>query len=460
MPRTTVPDIVEVVAATSDISVATAIAAGLGDQGVEAAVVGTTQPMAERVVVVISHDATGDIRWKRVVERLQADRLAPVKVGQVDQDRVPKQLQAPNWIVWSPDEPIKSRADIFTALHSDIVHYRTHRDLHIEASVWNAAGRPDHLLINSRKRARRASQHIRDTERDVLAAPSQLITDYVMASERECSRQSRRRARRWWILGAIVGVVALVATSVIVALGTAGRANNLSAMGNATPWMIESRPDRVAMLSAGVLLVDGLTDRNLARFTLARALSEQWSAGVIGTVHSSRSVAALISADERQTLTFDGEGTLTTWDNETLEVVWRRAIPGTGPTGVLDADPRRSLVAIGSGNQLHVVRLNPWQDTATSLTGIATDIAVAPSEGYVAVQTDGALLIAGLDGSTPIAAPIDGSILDLQQMDDGSVRALLRQGDQLTIVDPRTGEVISGSSILTGQPEVGPVRRA
>lgn len=436
------PDLVTVIAADADRSSADAIVAGMAELGVLAEPGDTAGTTASRVVAVLSRAAVVDERWQRRVGEIDAtSRLVPVRLDEVDPRQVPTTLRLLNWIHWSRSHELKSRTELFAALHSDLSHYRRHRALTAEARAWADAGRPAHLLIESKEAGERARQHLADAADDVLAAPTPLIVEYVTASTTNIRRHRRRRTRRWTIRAAVAVAVTVLAVSVVVVLRIATISNNLSALGNADPVTIDHRPDRIAMLSAGILLQDGVANESLARFTLAQVLSRPWSSGVIGVEHSSRIVGAALSEEGARSLTFDGEGTLTSWDNDSLTARWRWVVPGADESGVLDADPGLSDVALATGSSLYRIDAETRQHSVVGLPAPASQIALAPVQDYVAADTDEGLFL--LEDGTLARSPLVGTVLDLRQTRDGDVRALVRVGGSVRLADPRSGQVLA-----------------
>jgi hypothetical protein len=210
----------------------------------------TSRPLAEgstaRVVAIVSGDATSDDSWLRAVADLAADRIVPVRVGDVNAARVPTVLRDLNWIDWHPQDAA-SHAQIFIALHSDPATYAQHRRLHAEAVAWASGGRSPSLLLQSRAAAVDAVRHIRDADGDQLAQADQVMRDFVAASDASTRKVSRRTRRAWTAALLVVAVVAVVTAFVFVTLRTAGRSNNLAALGSTAPEQLDhrgARPDR------------------------------------------------------------------------------------------------------------------------------------------------------------------------------------------------------------------------
>ena len=106
------------------------------------------------MVVLLSEDAFEDGRWLPPIETTKDAHLIPVRLGELDHERVPKYLRELNWIDWNPVRPATALGFIVAGLLSDPSRYRISRQLAHEAAVWQGSGRRRDHLIGDRRRAR------------------------------------------------------------------------------------------------------------------------------------------------------------------------------------------------------------------------------------------------------------------------------------------------------------------
>lgn len=216
----------------------------------------------------------------------------------------------------------------------------------------------------------------------------------------------------------------------------------------------DNRPDLLAMFSAATVLQPGYTDDGPGRVTLLDTLARHWATGYLGQDSSVSQVAAVMTTAEEQAITLDGGGNLTAWDTRSLQVLWRHVAVGPQPVRLLDADPTGRTVVVGSGTTLHIVDTSSWQQTITPLPVVPTGFALAPADGYVVVAAGRLLVVDTADGRAS-PAPIQGEVLALEQVTGGHALALIRQGDELVLADPRTG-----SSVARARRPAHPLERA
>ena len=197
------------------------------------------------------------------------------------------------------------------------------------------------------------------------------------------------------------------------------------------------------------MLQPGDGDPDSAYLSVISTLSKPWATGVLGQGGSARLAAVVVAVDDRRSITLDGNGVIGEWDNGSLDARWRRQVlaPSDQPLQYLDADPDLRTLVMETANTVHIVDAGFWRDTTVALSAFPRHTAFAPADHYVAVDADGLRLV-GTDGVLR-DAPVEGTVLDLRQQDDGTVRALVRRGDTLEVIDPRTGAV-TASSIRPG----------
>ncbi len=404
------------------------------------------------VVLLMSTAAVHDAGWTAAVKGLPNDAMiVPVRLDHVPADALPERIAPITRIDWVGGRGMDARLAVLQAVLSDRAHYRMFMALAAESAEWDRRGRPEGLLIPSARRAGAAGQYLRDSAGDASAAPTEVIMQFVRTSMRTAGLNTRRTGWRWLYRISLAGLTVVLVTLVAVLFRLDTRLNNTSFQAVGAFTSIDNRPDRIAMLNAAVMLQPGDGDRWTAQKTVFDMLSRPWATGVLGQGASARQVAALISADERQSVTLDGDGSLTEWDNRTLAPLWRRAVLADDQMlRYLDADAQMETFVLATTTAVHVVDAGSWHDAVMALPARPGKIAFAPRDRYVAVDAGGLRLI-GLDSSTVRQSPVNGDVLDLRRQADGSVRALVRQGDRLVVVDPSTGQEF-GSAVRPRHP--------
>lgn len=428
---------VAVLAASGDLYAAERIARGLANVGLSPRV-NPVDELPERAVVLISAAASGDLDWRAAVERSEYARLVPVRIGAVEAAAMPGIVAALNWITWTEADAPVALGEVFAALHSDMSRYRIHRRLASAAATWDSAGRPSDLLIGEREAVERAYRHLTDAEHDTLAHPTALIREFVQLSRQSTTIKRSNRNRRWLLRMAATGMAMVVVVAAFTVIRAAAKTNNLQFLGT-MPWTISARPDRVAMLSAGLVLQASEAQKPLARQTALAALAQPWSSGLLGAVHKSRIGPAALDRDGRRTLTLDGDGELSVWDNATLTPIWHHLIGGVQGPGDMDVNSDLSIAAVVTGQALHMISREPWDDRVVRLPEPAIGVALAPAQRVVVVSTEaGDLRTASFDSGGFVSTLHFDSVLELRQTVDGGVRALVRVGTGLVVVDPLT----------------------
>ncbi|WIX92471.1 hypothetical protein [Amycolatopsis sp. DG1A-15b] len=424
-------------AASGDITIAKQVAGGLADLGVAAEV--NPSVAADRAVVVVSADAASDVAWREAVRAHEQARLVPVAVGPVDAGRLPAAVTDPNWITWSTGSAPARLSEIFAALHSDMSRYRTHRVLAASAAGWQAAGRPDHLLIGEHDAVEDAVRHLTDAAHDPLATPTALIREYVDRSRLGTTGLRRKRNRRWVIRTTATLVAIAVAVTVFVLIRAAGSVNNLQFQATTVPWLTQSRPDRTAMLAAGLLLQADDDHKAQPRGVTFTALGQPWSHGLVGAMHASIALAVLDRTGDH-TLSLDTQDTLTLWDNRSLDPVWQHPTGAAARAADFDADPALSRIALATESGIELITREPWNTRSVPLPERPSAVAQAANGHFAAVATSNGNLYTVGFAAGPVSAPVHfDAILDLRQTEDGGLRALVRSGDDLLVVDPATG---------------------
>lgn len=262
----------------SDADRAWQLASLLSGAGVTVLAAGAAASDADAVVVFLSATGLGSQEWRaRATAATQtATRLIPVRVGKIDDRRVPERLAELNWIDWQPGNADVTFGYVLAGLFSDPARRDLSRQLSHEAEAWARSGHRDALLIADYRRARRMTAMLRDLEADKLAAPTAVMRQYVQRSLK-ASRPRYRRRRTRLIIGIAGAVLALLIAAVVVpAIRLATFNNRESIVTSGDPAILRDLPGWSAA-NAAALLIDGTpAEKALARVTLLRELNRPW----------------------------------------------------------------------------------------------------------------------------------------------------------------------------------------
>lgn len=389
-------------------------------------------------VVVVSDDAAEDPTWCDAIDAHADDRIIPVRSGIVHAARIPQTVRELNWIEWKSDDLPQSRSLLFAALNSDPARYHNNRSLMVEAQAWLAEGRKKDLLIGDRKRALSARLQLQDAAGDPLATPSRLVQEFVAASVSFTRRDRRRRSVRWLGRSLVLVVVVVITIGVVVTVRFAARNTRLSSL-STTSFLASQRPDWQGVLAGATLLQGDPGGRDVARRNLMDALSERWSAGTLGLNHDAGLMDLRLSHDRLHAISVDSRNSVESWSLRTDSVEWRRSL-GDGRADRMDLSADDHTMAVGGGTTVRLVRLVPWQRQDTVVPHKVETLAVS-GKGDLAVAGGPAGELTAVSGGRARPLPRHQRILDLRQTTSGDIRALVRDKDRLSLLDPLTGHV-------------------
>lgn len=172
---------------------------------------------ADAVVVFLSAKGLGSPEWVAQATAIMqtATRLIPVRVGTIDDEQVPGRLREVNWIDWRPGSVEATFGSVLAGMLSDPDRRDVSRRLLHEAEARVRSGRSDALLIADYRQARRMAAVLRDLAADRLAAPTDVMRQFVQRSIK-VSRPKYRRRRLGVILGVGGTVLALLVASAAI----------------------------------------------------------------------------------------------------------------------------------------------------------------------------------------------------------------------------------------------------
>lgn len=459
---TDIPE-VGVLAHPAVTAVADDICAVLVTRGVRAAVL--TSPAgagdASVIVVVLSRALCEDPDMLTTLAAVRDRRLVPVRAEDVTGLAVPAFLAELNWVLWDT-EPAVRNAALVTAVHSDVGRYREAKSLEAVAAAWEASGYDPDYLMSDRAAVREALARLDERgagPSHIGSAPSPRVRRFLQQSDAATRSLWWKRNRRWaFRAAALIGVIAIAITGWHTV--TAQRAANRLAI-----IMLHSEPgergDLVALKIAGLIDQQAAARRPVPYSAVGRlmeAMSANWDDGVLGVgAAAANNAFAWVGAGHM--LVADGHGAVSLVSPADGAFTWRRRLSSKPLTGLAaNADGSR-LVAVDTDDVAYVVEVPNWHVTATHLPAAAQHVAMsATGSDTVAADLRGGRVVVVERGAIRDVGTFD-RVLDLVASPDGRIRALVRGGSSLRIVDAVTGAVDTDTTWEPGRFEVGAIAR-
>ncbi|HEV7770697.1 MAG TPA: hypothetical protein VGO66_08590 [Solirubrobacterales bacterium] len=401
------------------------------------------------VIVVQGPGAAAEDAWRASLAAVSSARLIPVVVEGVPDAEVPEPLRSLNWVRWPAKDgevagvtAAAASTAVFTALSYDFDLLQFHRELEAEAQAWVDGDRDAALLIDNRRRVRRAAEHLRVAGDDVLSRASTETKQFVAASDVETRRVRRKRRWRWVRRGGALALVAFLFGGLVIDR-KANVANSHLAVMVYGAKQHEGRPDRGAMVAAATLIQGRPVAYEMATRVLLDSLSSPWSAGVLGVEETAGLLDAVPVRGGDSVYTVDASGQVGLWDARTGAARWQREI-GLGeerPEIAASADGR--LLAVVDGRRIGLARVAPWRLTRRSLPVEATAIAFDPQRSRFVVAGAQGLVSVAADGSDVGRVPVTGDVLDLVTGRGGRALALVAAGPgAVEVIDAVSGTVV------------------
>jgi hypothetical protein len=442
---------VAVVHAGPDGAVASRIAAGLRDSGIEPIAV-DGGAATDGLVVLISSQALSDPAWLEAVEPATTGRVVPVRVGELDDESVPPRLRELNWIDWVPERPATTLGFILAGLFANPDMYRLSQQLAHEAETWDRAGRPKERLVADRGRARRMSELMAALVEDPMATPDAVVVDFVEASD-SATRKARRRRLLWRGGAGIALLVAISAvTSVVASIQAFSRINHAAIVTAGDESVIDELPEWSAANAAMLVLNGTNTQRELGTTTLIQAMARPWSLGTISFIDSIRSMVPFADGTRSAVVALTPSGSsFAEVDVTRGRTIGYLSLPGKFEQVDVSGDSRYVAVA-GDGAGIipfHTRQFHP----------------VASRGDFIGVRASGPRLLLWTDAGRLEARDVanGGShlvgefrkVLDVAPDGRGGGTALVASGPgRYEIVDISSGAVLASEQIPAGE-EIG-----
>lgn len=408
-----------------------------------------TPDTAQNVVVLLSAAALEDPVWRSAVEAISATRVVPIRLTPLDSTRVPEALSAINWIAIDPVAPQSSFGVVMAALRSNPELHLAARSLRLEAEAWARGGARSELLVRDRRHAVDLDHLLRQLQSDPLLAQDAMVFEFVRRSLRSSSRVQTRT----WLTRAGALVVALIAVAValtfVPSIRLLGR-NNHSTIGTVGDRAIQSQlPEWSSLLSGGLLLNGSTKQKELARTTLRRTLSQPWTLGAVdvGAGRSNAAMAAFKNGDVAVVLgTDNGNFEFGYFDSRTDSIPWRTPLGGEFYWLDITKD-ERTAVAVGAGG-IAVVDLVTKQARRFENAGQWDEVVVTDTDRIVVAARTGDLGTAGINDDEVQVLGNFKRHLSLRRTTDGGARLLVEpEPGSYALIDGLTGSELVRTSL-------------
>lgn len=372
----------------ADAGVASHLASLLGESGVEIVEPGGGGP-ADGLVVLMSGAAFLEQGWLPDSGAARLSRVIPVRIGELDERRVPERLRALNWIDWNPERPSATLGFIVAGLLADPSRYRISRQLAHEAAAWEEAGRPDDRLIGDRRRAQRMREILDQLAGDPFAAPDEATVRFVAASDR-ATRKARRRKFGWRVVAGVAVLVAIsVATEVIPSLRAISRNSRAAIVTAGSEAILEQSPEWSAANAAALMLEGTAQQRQLGRATLLKAMVRPWAISDTAAVDSAFAAAPYDRGARAAVLALTREATGLAFFNvrrgETLG-----AIEFDRRFEFIDASSENHIAAVAGQGGATAIEINTWATRELTRAGEYAGVRVLRKQ--IALWTEGGRL--------------------------------------------------------------------
>jgi hypothetical protein len=384
--------------------------------------------------------------------------LVPVLVEPTDDRLVPAEVRAINWTRWQPGNVPAALAAVLVAVSTRHSMWRTLRQLRLQVYDWYVAHRDPALLIQDSPRAQECQEVLNDL-RDSLGGREEvhLLDEYVAKSTAACRAKARTQRRRC-MAGALVLVLAELAAAVLIPIvQSAGRSNRNAIVTSGEESLAREFPEWSALLAADLLIHGTPEQQALARLTLRRSLSADWS---LGTGYSVEAQLPLTSVRSAVVLSYESKAersSLIGMDVKTGQFAWRVQLPGEYLyMGLTEGDGE---VVVGGASGFGVFDLRDHSFRQVRANPIPKRMVLLDSRHAVVVDEDIRVHVVDLNsGGGSRKTGRHQTLVDIQATDDGGVRALVRrEAGDFALIDAATGAVLAAGSLPEPVVEAGGV---
>ena len=439
--------VVIVLAVQQDDYVASAIVERLARQGIASRRQIVDGVIVSAVVAVMSQNSLVDGEWLAQLMRLRGRRAVPVAVGDISELPKPEHLAAVNWIFWDSTDEDSVADRIFIGLSTDVVAHGTQRSLEMEATSWRASGFRDDALIFDVKRAKEAQVLVQ--YRSANEGSGELLERFTTASVKYAKRRRRGRIyRRIYAVGIFL-LVLVFPLATLLGQRDEFRASQTSAKG-LDMSVLETRPDVAALLSIGAAGSDPFDAYNRQ---VIKALDRDWGRGRVAWAGERINYVSIIG--DSGAITADAAGGLARWNLDEARVEERKKVADVSLEAVWSDAVGLQIVGV-SKTQAYLVSLPSWDISRVALSQPPIDGLVSAGGGLAAlVLSDGQVIRIGTANASSSVVGRYDHVLDVALAGADELELLVRQGDQIQVVDIRTGTVKAHTTVTRHDLESG-----
>lgn len=407
-------------------------------------VVSTADPH-DVTVVLLSVGAVADGSFLTGVLGLRGTTV-PVALEVVDAAGLPPELASLNWIWWDVERPDAAAKALAAAVVTDPGTYAASRALEAKAWAWANAGRQDDELLGTTREVAFADA-ISTAEADRRDEDSP-IPDFLAASLVNARRLRRRRLRNGAVslVAAVLVIVAVV--NLVSDVRTLRVRSRLSLIANADLPAAAADVSAVkvaAFMLSGASQGEDLTGSAASR-ALAGLLSVPWPVARFTAPDSSAVNGFGAYDDGHEAWLARGDGTL-------QQVTVEGAPAGTpirtegGPLYLVATSANGAVVLASGPTSATLVRAANVVG-AYKIPTAADELAVSADGTQAAVALGARIDVLDLTGDslTLLTSNEWEGVLDVGVAADGSLRALVRAGADIEVVDVAAGTRLWRSS--------------
>lgn len=398
---------------------------------------------AKRTVVLMSRAALNDERWRAEVERSGESRLVPVALERVQDEKIPVSISPVNWVLLEGSSLPEVITKVHAGLTGDPERYRIFKTVAGEAALWIARDRNEEYLQTDPSRVRRYRDYLLESQGDILARPTEEITEFIAASGARTRKLGFRKWRKRMVRVAVVAIAAVLVMAVIKEARKDVHANRvaLSTVGD-TNWY---SPEWGGAMSAEVISAGQAETRVLGVSTMLSFLSEPWTEGVLGSQLDFPVGSATWLADSGL-IAVGGAGKVAIMDTSNGELVSQIRLTDSQQYTAVGSSRDGSRVVAGVDGKLWSLRAEDLEARQIGTAeGEVGEVIVDERARAAVADVEGELVVADLDGGGQHPVKDVGDVLALGRDRRGSVLALVRSEDGrwLSLLVPVSGKTIS-----------------
>jgi WD40 repeat protein len=328
---------------------------------------------AKALVFVVSPEslASAECAQELEIAAQQSKLIVPVILKDVDPRNCPEVLTKPNWIYYrATDDPAVALAHVVEALDADLEWRDTHARLGVRAQEWMTSGQEPSFLLRGQDLRQAESWY--DQKGSHKQQPTDLQYLYIAAGRRAASKRQRAvtsGVALALVVALVLAVLAFVQRNAAVANQHVAESRQLAAEGTAN---LASDPDLSALFSLKALQVHYTSQAENSLRAAApdlQLLKTFYAGSVVG--------AAAYSANGREAVTADENGTADIWDTATGALVRKLVEPPTGAFGSQNYSIGGNSIAAASFNPGDTEVVTASYDTTARIWDVATGHQVA-----------------------------------------------------------------------------------